>query len=99
MQLVCIPVFRIASDCLPSETKIDEGDESDVSTVTAIELAELFVKNNIFNFNEKYFKQKEAKHLRKRDSVETLIEIHARIKSREANKLFGCFGFYDRRPN
>ena len=35
----------------------DETDEKDVSTDTLVELAELVLKNNIFNFNEKTFKQ------------------------------------------
>ena len=35
----------------------DERDEIDVSTGTVVELGELFLRNNIFNFNEKYFKQ------------------------------------------
>ena len=35
----------------------DETDEKDVSANTLVELAELVLKNNIFNFNEKTFKQ------------------------------------------
>ena len=71
-----------------SEEKIDEEDEIDVSTVTVTELAELFLKSNLFNFNEKYLNKKEAQQLRQRDFVETLREVHPRIKSSGANKLF-----------
>ena len=33
--------------------RLDEREEKDVSTGTLAELAELVLKNNIFNFNEK----------------------------------------------
>ena len=33
--------------------RLDEREEKDVSTGTLVELAELVLKNNIFNFNEK----------------------------------------------
>ena len=33
--------------------RFDERDEKDVSADTLVELAELVLKNNIFNFNEK----------------------------------------------
>ena len=71
-----------------SEEKIDGKNEIDVSTVTVTELAVLFLKSNIFNFNEKHLNKKEAQQLRQRDFVETLKEIHPKIKSSEANKLF-----------
>ena len=38
--------------------RLDEREEKDVSTGTLVELAELVLKNNIFNFNEKFLKQK-----------------------------------------
>ena len=38
--------------------RLDERDEKDVSTDTLVELVELVLKNNIFNFNEKTLKQK-----------------------------------------
>ena len=37
--------------------KLNERDEKDVSTDTLVELAELVLKNNIFNFNEKTLRQ------------------------------------------
>ena len=38
--------------------RLNERDKKDVSTDTLVELAELVLKNNIFNFNEKTLKQK-----------------------------------------
>ena len=38
--------------------RLNERDNKDVSTNTLVELAELVLKNNIFNFNEKTLKQK-----------------------------------------
>ena len=38
--------------------KLNERDKKDVSAETLVELAELVLKNNIFNFNEKSLKQK-----------------------------------------
>ena len=38
--------------------RLNERDKKDVSTDTLVELAELVLKNNIFNFNEIIFKQK-----------------------------------------
>ena len=38
--------------------RFDEGDEKDVSTDTLVELVELVLKTNIFNFNQKTLKQK-----------------------------------------
>ena len=38
--------------------RLDERHEKDVSTDTLVELAELFLKNNIFNFNQNTLKQK-----------------------------------------
>ena len=43
--------------------RLDEREEKDVSTGTLVELAELVLKNNIFNFNEKTWKQKKAHQL------------------------------------
>ena len=43
--------------------RLDEREEKDVSTGTLVELAELVLKNNIFNFNEKTSKQKKAHQL------------------------------------
>ena len=36
----------------------DERDEKEVSADTLVELAELVLKNNIFDFNKKFLKQK-----------------------------------------
>ena len=36
----------------PLRKRLDERDEKDVSTDTLVELAELVLKNNIFNFNQ-----------------------------------------------
>ena len=38
--------------------RFDERDEKDVSADTLVELAELVLKNNIFDFNKKFLKQK-----------------------------------------
>ena len=38
--------------------RLNERDKKDVSTDTLVELAELVLKNNIFNFNERTLKQK-----------------------------------------
>ena len=38
--------------------RLDERNKKDVSTDTLVELAELVLKNNIFNFNQKTLKQK-----------------------------------------
>ena len=38
--------------------RLDERHGKDVSTDTLVELAELFLKNNIFNFNQNTLKQK-----------------------------------------
>ena len=38
--------------------RLNERDKKDVSTDTLVELAELVLKNNIFNFNQKTLKQK-----------------------------------------
>ena len=38
--------------------RLNERDKKDVSTDTLLELAELVLQKNIFNFNEKTLKQK-----------------------------------------
>ena len=44
--------------------RLNERDKKDVSTDTLVELAELVLKNNIFNFNEKTLKQKRGTAIR-----------------------------------
>ena len=66
---------------LPALRKLfDERDGKDVSTDTLVELAELVLKNNIFDFNEKTLKQKRGTTIETKPySISFMAELEEKV--------------------
>ena len=70
--------------------RLDEKDEKDVFTYTLVELAELVLKNNSFNSNQKTLKQKRRTVIGKKFvphySILFMAELEEKIPEKVDNK-------------
>ena len=72
--------------------RFDERDEKDVSSDTLVELAELVLKNNIFNFKQKTLKQKRGTAIETKFappcSILFMVELEEEIREKVDNKPY-----------
>ena len=62
--------------------RLNERDKKDVFTDTLVELAELVLKNNIFNFNERTLKQKRGTAIGTKFALPYSILFMAKLESK-----------------
>ena len=67
--------------------RLDERDEKDVSVDSLFELAKLVLKDNIFNFNEKTFKQKRDTAIGKKFALPYSISFMTELEGKIIEKV------------
>ena len=67
--------------------RLNERDKKDVSTDTLVELAELVLKNNIFNFNEKNLQQKRGRAIETKFAPPYIILFMAELEEKVLEKV------------
>ena len=67
--------------------RLNDRDKKDVSTDTLVELAELVLKNNIFNFNEKNLQQKRGTAIETKFAPPYIILFMAELEEKVLEKV------------